>query len=330
MSSGARARFLAKKGDLGALKSLFEEGIDQTTAETEEGRTVLLCAAASGQLQVVKWLLTAEGGSHISEADRCGNTCLLLAAEHGHLENVIWLLKEGGSSIDEMDSMSNTSLICAAAHDKLNVVQWLLTEGGASITEMDSYGMTPLLCAASNGALETVKWLLSVEGGASIKEVDTFGNTSLLLSADGHYLTCVWLLEHGGAKITETDGYGLTVWSQLTASSNRANAAELSSLFRVMVLLGDAPPDFLRKLKPQHALIFAQGKQMQAQLPEYIEQQQALLAAHCPLPTVLHPLVHAYAEPTHEDMWTDWLLWLSPLAAISGTRGREPIAPNVR
>jgi hypothetical protein len=33
-----------------------------------------------------------------------------------------------------------------------------------------------------------------------------------------------------------------------------------------------------------------------------------LLTTHCPLPTVLHPLIAAYAEPTHADVWEGGLL----------------------
>jgi hypothetical protein len=43
------------------------------------------------------------------------------------------------------------------------------------------------------------------------------------------------------------------------------------------------------------------------QLPAYLEQQEASIVAHCPLPGVLQPLVAEYAAPTSEDMWTDGL-----------------------
>ena len=79
--------------------------------------------------------------------------------------------------------------------------------------------------------------------------------------------------------------------------------AELLSLLKVMVLLGDAPPDFTAKLSAEHKRLVEEGQQLRARLPSYLEQQRALLLVHCPLPAVLQPLVVTYAEPTREDMW---------------------------
>jgi hypothetical protein len=115
-----------------------------------------------------------------------------------------------------------------------------------------------------------------------------------------------WLLAEGGASITEADNEGNTVWSHREWRIQGFDDA-LTSLLKVMVMLGDAPHDFQRRLSPHHALIVTRGRQLRARLPEYLEKQGALLAAHFPLPTVLKLLVSAYAVPTIEDMWTDGL-----------------------
>ena len=59
------------------------------------------------------------------------------------------------------------------------------------------------------------------------------------------------------------------------------------------------------KFPPFTARIIAKGRKLRDQLPSYVVQQRAQLVAHCPLPTVLMPLIAAYATPTHEDMWTE-------------------------
>ena len=46
-----------------------------------------------------------------------------------------------------------------------------------------------------------------------------------------------------------------------------------------------------------------EGRQLRARLPSYLEQQQALVLEHCPLPAVLQPLVAAYADPSRDDIW---------------------------
>jgi hypothetical protein len=80
-----------------------------------------------------------------------------------------------------------------------------------------------------------------------------------------------------------------------------------------MVMLEDAPADFIGKLSPQHADICERGRHFRAQLPSYLEQQRATAVAHCPLPDVLRSVVAAYAVTTPEDMWTEGLRTQAPL-----------------
>jgi hypothetical protein len=86
---------------------------------------------------------------------------------------------------------------------------------------------------------------------------------------------------------------------------------ELSSLLRVMVMLEDAPESFttagLSLYNARFAEIAMQGRQLRAQLPSHLEQQQAAVVTDCPLPAVLQRLVVDYAVTTPEDMWTDGL-----------------------
>jgi hypothetical protein len=71
----------------------------------------------------------------------------------------------------------------------------------------------------------------------------------------------------------------------------------LASLLKVMVLLADAPPDFVAKLSPAHAKLARRGRQLHAQLPSYLEQQRALVVVHCPLPAAFQPIVYAPRPP---------------------------------
>jgi hypothetical protein len=120
---------------------------------------------------------------------------------------------------------------------------------------------------------------------------------------NGHMPTVEWLLNEGGAEISDTCERGeirATVWDFLNL--HVANDAELSSLLRVIVLLADPPSYFLGRFKPQHARIIAQGMQLRAQLPAYIEQHLAAVVAHCPLPAVLQPIVARYELNTYTHM----------------------------
>jgi hypothetical protein len=105
--------------------------------------------------------------------------------------------------------------------------------------------------AAQGGslALPTLKWLLE-EGGARITDRDHKGYTALLLTTlGGSFATCQWLLEDGGADIAEANDAGQTVWDSLESvcsfHPDDEEVAEVTALLRVMVLKGDPPADFL-------------------------------------------------------------------------------------
>jgi hypothetical protein len=148
-------------------------------------------------------------------------------------------------------------------------------------------------------------WLLT-EGGSSLAEQTTSGaHASLLATCNGKWPAVQWLLEEEGASILERDLVGSTVWSKLWGHCGEGNAAELSSLLKVMVMLDDAPADVIANLLPQHAAICTNGRRLRAQLPSYLEQQRTTVVTHCPLPGVLQTVVAAYAATTQSDMWAD-------------------------
>jgi hypothetical protein len=190
-------------------------------------------------------------------------------------------------------------------------VQWLLSNGGASITERDNTGRSALHWGALRGHIELVKWLLSA-GGASITE-QIHGYSALLMATSfGKFACAQWLLENGGASIEETNTAGQTVWNLLNLQRADMDADALTSLLKVMVLLADAPSDFVAELSPMHAELATRGRQLRPQLPSYLEQQRALVVAHCSLPAVLQPIVYGLAAPTPEDMWTEGLRVRAP------------------
>jgi hypothetical protein len=103
----------------------------------------------------------------------------------------------------------------------------------------------------------------------------------------------------------------------------KSHELELSTLLKVMVLLGDAPPKFRRELlSTSHYQIVTDGYNLRHRLPLYLKQQQALLVAHCPLTTVLQSIVAGYFELTHDDIWDTQL-------RIRSKRVRENESVNV-
>jgi hypothetical protein len=191
----------------------------------------------------------------------------------------------------------------AVRENDLEELKRLIAEG-VDVAEANLLGFTALLKAAGYGRLPIMHWLLT-EGGPSLVEESMQGRHALAIAAlNGRFPTMQYLLEERGASMSESDNRGRTVWDNIKLINLRGDeSGELSSLLKIIVMLEDAPPDFIIRLSPEHADICARGRQLWAQLPSYLEQQRAVVVAHCPLPAVLQSIIATYTATTPEDMW---------------------------
>ena len=139
-----------------------------------------------------------------------------------------------------MTSLLDAALVDAAIAGDLAKVQRLISEG-ADVKTKYAGGLTLLLIAMGCRAL-----------GAAVGRPHRI-----------HLVLLQWLLEKGGASVTKSDDTGLLmVWNQLDVED--ADAAELSSLLKVMVTLGDAPAKFIARLSLSHAELATRGQQLRA------------------------------------------------------------------
>jgi hypothetical protein len=200
-----------------------------------------------------------------------------------------------------------SAFLDAVSTGDLESVKRLVSEG-ADVKETNfPGGYTPFLWAASRGHIPIMHWLLT-EGGSSLAEQTTSGvHVWLLAVYRGNFATLQYLFEEHGGPRTESGTRDDTLWSKLWVHCSGGDAAGLSSLLKVMVMLDDAPAGFADDALPQHADICTRGRQLRTQLPYFLEQQRATVVAQCPLPAVLQSLVVAYAITTPEDMWVDGL-----------------------
>jgi ankyrin repeat protein len=215
-------------------------------------------------------------------------TEFLIAARDGEHDEMQRLIGEG-ASVHKVELSSGTNaLMYAAYNDNAHVVLWLLKEGGARLVDVNARGWIAFAIAANRGHYSLVECMLK-ESGALITNV-TFGD--------------------GGKSIK-------TVWNSLMEFPGFASnvSAELSSLLKVMVLLDDAPTDFITKLLPQNTDVVTQGRQIRTLRPSYLVHQLASVSNESPLPSVLLSIVVAYAKPTSEDMWTDCAMDVSRMQA---------------
>jgi hypothetical protein len=185
-----------------------------------------------------------------------------------------------------------SDLLRAAADGNLAAIKRLHAEG-VDVTERGAYGFTAIMLAAMRGHIATVKFLHAA--GASITEKNNSGFSALLYAAACGKLSILqYFLEEAGASISDVTSNVGTVWMLLELKD--ASPMAIAALLKVMVMLGDAPPKFVAKLSQAHAEIAARGQQYRVQLPSYLEQQRAMVVAHCPFllccsPSLEHTLL---------------------------------------
>jgi hypothetical protein len=150
-----------------------------------------------------------------------------------------------------------------------------LVDNGVSVTERSPAGTAALILASANGHVVIVKYFL--KQGASIIKKSNGSFTGLLAAASNDEVVLMqYLLEEARANIAEATNDGQTVWVLLKPA--RASPELLTSLLKVIIMLGDAPLDFfVAKLSPVHAELITRGRQYRGQLPPYLEQQRALV-----------------------------------------------------
>jgi hypothetical protein len=227
-----------------------------------------------------------------------------------------------------------SAIINAADEGDFVKVRQMLMDGSGKSTDTGEQGLTLLHFAVRLGELSNVKWLIG-ENWVSVSVKDSYNATAILHAVlQGCYRIAQWLLEEGGASISDRHVSGETVWERfeidLPGDWIIDVDADRSSLLKVMVMLADAPDFFIADVLLQDAKICKRGKQFRAQLPSYLEQQQAAVVTHCPLPGVLQSIVVAYATTTPEDMWADGLRVQAPRAKRGHKADAHPLRRSLR
>jgi hypothetical protein len=222
---------------------------------------------------------------------------LLFAASRGDIAKVQQLLREE-APINPLSALMRTAVSSAIKGGDNSMVKCLIKEGGADINTMITVGNERKLTEL----LSDIKQLLT----GNYKLIQT---CTMLSWAAGHgnYPLVQWLIEEGALV-------PICIWEYLGKVVEHADAAELSSMLKVLLLLPMSPeqdlPAFVAKLSPQHAELCRRGRQLRDRLPAYLEQQEASVGTHCTLPAVLVAMVTAYALHTPEELWSDGLQWL--------------------
>ena len=127
------------------------------TRKDNSGQTPLFYAAAAGNLETVKFLISL--GCLANEADNLNQTPLFYASRDGRLDVATFLI-ENGADVRHMDRNAQTPLFYAAREGKRELCELLISRG--SLPEhVDLTGRQAMYFAKLGGHSDLAEWLSS-------------------------------------------------------------------------------------------------------------------------------------------------------------------------
>jgi uncharacterized protein len=206
--------------DLMALKMFVEAGINRN-AQDADGRTVLISAAARGDLEVVNALFTHKVDLNVK--DKRGYTALSHAIDAMYEEVVAALLSRPDLDPNVRGLNGRPALSAYVWREDKGKVERLLALG-ADVNAKDNDSDTALHGAAQSGNVEIMQLLL--DKGADVNAKNSVGGTPLMWTAvHGHENAARLLLSRGAdASLKDEDGVTAAQWA---TRNNKTNVAAL-------------------------------------------------------------------------------------------------------
>uniref|UniRef100_A0A674PEG4 Ankyrin repeat domain 52a n=1 Tax=Takifugu rubripes TaxID=31033 RepID=A0A674PEG4_TAKRU len=140
---------LLSTGHTDVVKLLVSRSADKSCKD-KQGYTPLHAAAASGHIEIVKYLLRMGAEVRDRSPNNCGYTPLHLAAVSTNGALCLELLVNNGADVNQQSKEGKSPLHMAAIHGRFTRSQILIQNGG-EIDCVDKYGNTPLHIAAKYG-----------------------------------------------------------------------------------------------------------------------------------------------------------------------------------
>ena len=193
----------ACNGQADAFHFLLERGSDETL-KSNNGRSVLHCAAEGGSKVIIEKLLSLE--LHIDSRDGGGLTPLMIAAFTGQADAFHFLLERG--SDPTLKSNDGKSVLHCAGQGGSKVIIEKLLSLELHIDSRDESGLTPLMIAACTGQADVFHFLLERGSDPTLKSNN--GRSVLHYAAEGDSKVIIEKLLSLELHIDSRDGGGLT------------------------------------------------------------------------------------------------------------------------
>lgn len=200
----------ARARDMMAITAFLDGGINPNAQNESDGRTVLISAAARGDLEVVNVLV--QRGADVKVRDNRGYTALSHAIEARYDDVATVLLNHPNLDPNGRGLNGITALTSYVWRDHKEAVRKLL-ERGADVNAQDNDGDAALHGVAQTGNVEILNMLL--EKGADPNLKNKQGGTPLMWAAVfGNEEVARRLLERGAdASLKDAEGKTARDWA---------------------------------------------------------------------------------------------------------------------
>lgn len=176
---------------------------------SDTGFTALIVAAAHGNTDAIKYLLTPTDGAPGASIDffhETGVTALMYAAAGNHTESTTALLKQG-ADVNIQHSNGGSALLEASTAGATGALKALM-DHGAKVDIIDDDGVTPIMSAASQGHMGCLTMLVdSLQSNADVdfnqylNLLSHSGGSAIMFAAGGGHVNATTYLMEKGAEI---------------------------------------------------------------------------------------------------------------------------------
>ena len=154
----------ASRGDVEAVRSLLQRGVDVQTAQAD-GMTALHWAAMRSDVELAETLIYA--GAHLEVTTRIGQHTPLHVASRSGQANVARILLEAGADAHATTTSGATALHLAAQAGSSEAAAALIDHGADIDARESTWGQTPLMFASAANRIGPVTVLM--ERGADLE-----------------------------------------------------------------------------------------------------------------------------------------------------------------
>eukprot|EP01060_Flectonema_neradi_P030965 TRINITY_DN4597_c1_g1_i1.p1 TRINITY_DN4597_c1_g1~~TRINITY_DN4597_c1_g1_i1.p1 ORF type:complete len:478 (+),score=60.52 TRINITY_DN4597_c1_g1_i1:179-1612(+) len=170
-----------------------------------QGRTPLHVACSNGHYESAVALLRHSGPN---KKDYSGKTPFYVACEKGHTKIVKLLLSKDEVIRDVVPNNKKTPFYAAVAKGHRDVVSLLCGADDVDHSRPGPKGQTPIYKAAKKGFVEVVRQLLTLQK-SSVNISDARGNTPLIAACEkGHVDVAELLIQHSETNINVVNNQG--------------------------------------------------------------------------------------------------------------------------